>query len=119
MAFSEYLNYNNKGGRVTYGCPNGPTFFLNGALMYISKFEKQSMKTKHLGNSVYVLLFYSFLLSKRKKIPQACRIFASVHIFTQKSRFMLKGNIRIYASFALMKDNNDKDNHNEFNVVKK
>ena len=67
VAFSEYLNYNNKGGRVTYGCPNRPTFFLNGALMYISKFEKQSMKTKHLGNSVYVLLFYSFLLSKRKK----------------------------------------------------
>ena len=48
------------------------TFFPNGALMYIliyyiSKFEKQSMKTKHLGNSVYVLLFCTFLLSKRKK----------------------------------------------------
>ena len=74
------------------------------------------MKTKHLGNSVYVLLFYSFLLSKKKKNPKACRIFASVHIFTQKSRFMLKGNIRIYASFAL-KIKTIKIN--EFNVVKK
>ena len=68
---STLINYD-KGVGVTYGCPDRPTFFLNGALMYIliyyiSKFEKQSMKTKHLGNSVYVLLFCTFLLSKRKK----------------------------------------------------